>query len=80
MVADVDVVSFNVKPTIDPTTVSFGVTYVDLAGNPIGNGGRIWFDDIGLYDREILCCHMDTEPSHLLILGRLVLSNQLGVC
>ncbi len=52
LVADVDVVSFNVKPTIDPTTVSFGVTYVDLAGNPIGNGGRIWFDDIGLYDRE----------------------------
>lgn len=52
LVADVDAVNFNVKPTVDPTTVSFNVTYVDLAGNPIGAGGRIWFDDIGVYDRE----------------------------
>lgn len=52
LVADVDTVSFSVKPTVDPTTVSFSVTYVDLAGNPIGAGGRIWFDDIGVYDRE----------------------------
>lgn len=52
LVADVDAVNFNVKPTIDPTEMSFSVTYVDLAGNPIGAGGRIWFDDIGVYDRE----------------------------
>ena len=32
--------------------MSFSVTYVDLAGTPIGAGGRIWFDDIGVYDRE----------------------------
>ncbi len=51
LVADVDAVNFNVKPTVYLTTVSFMYLF-DLAGNPIGAGGRIWFDDIGVYDRE----------------------------
>ena len=52
LTADVNIVNFYVQPTVDPTTVSFQVTYVDLAGNPIAGGGDIFFDDIGVYERD----------------------------
>lgn len=66
LISDVESVQFEVVPTVDPTTVSFAVSYVDTNGNTLP-GGDLYFDDIGRFSSENIPLpygYMAVIPAH----------------